>query len=191
MKRLARRLARLFPRQWRIRYGKEFGELLEDTPLNVRDLFDIVLTAFEVQMNESPSPRILKLASRDVPYGYELETVVEYPLEDGSTQLVRGFSREVDLGDTYITLSHTLRGSQPSQTILIFGRKGETEGDFRTDETEMLVLGADGSIQRTEQTVKTWLKYDAIRYGLRDRYRSGMAAGLTPDEIHRRIRAEH
>ncbi len=64
------------------------------------------------------------------------------------------------------------------------------DGDFRTDETEMLVLRADGMVQRTEQTVKTWLKYDAIRERLRDRYRSGMAAGLTADEIHKQIRAE-
>jgi hypothetical protein len=39
--------------------------------------------------------------------------------------------------------------------------------------------------------VKTWLKYDAIRDGLRDRYRNGMQSGLTPDEIFQRIRAEN
>ena len=52
---------------------------------------------------------------------------------------------------------------------------------------EMLVLRADERVQRTEQTVQTWVKWDAIRNGLRDRYRSGMKAGLTPDEIHRQI----
>jgi hypothetical protein len=51
----------------------------------------------------------------------------------------------------------------------------------------MLVLRADGTIQRTEQTVKTSLKYDAIRDRLRLRYRSGMADGLSPDEIHRQV----
>jgi hypothetical protein len=55
----------------------------------------------------------------------------------------------------------------------------------------MLVLRADGTVQRTEQTVKTWMKYDAIRDGLRERYRSGMAAGLSPDEIFQQIRASH
>ena len=62
----------------------------------------------------------------------------------------------------YVTLNHSSRGAEPAQTVLVFGRKGEVEGDFRTDETEMLVLRPDGTIQRTEQTVKTWLKYDAI-----------------------------
>jgi hypothetical protein len=136
------------------------------------------------------SPRILDLASRDIPHGYELETVVEYPSDDGSKMLVRGFLREVDLGDSYVTLTHSSRGSEPAQTILVCGRKGEVDGDFRTDETEMLVLCADGTVQRTQQTVKTWLKYDAIRDGLREKYRSGMKAGLTPDEIHRQILAQ-
>ena len=75
--------------------------------------------------------------------------------------------------------------------VLVYGRKGEVDGDVRTDETEMLVLRADGTVQRTEQTVKTWMKYDAIRDRLRDKYRSGMAAGLSPDEIFHQIRASH
>jgi len=133
------------------------------------------------------APHILELASRDVPHGYELETAVEYPREDGGTTLVRAFHREVDLGDSYVNVSHTARGSAPAQTILVFGRKGQVDGDFRSDETELLVLRADGTVQRTEQTVQTWVKADAIRDRLRDRYRDGMQAGLTPDEIHRRI----
>ena len=140
-------------------------------------------------MNTMPEPHIVNLASRDIPNGYELETAVEYPREDGSTLLVRSFYREIDLGDSYITLNHSTRGFEPAQTILVCGKKGEVDGDFRTDQTEMLVLQIDGTVQRTEQTVKTWLKYDAIRDGLREKYRSGMAAGLSPDEIHRRILA--
>jgi hypothetical protein len=141
-------------------------------------------------MQETPAlPRIVDLASRDIPHGYELETVVEYPRDDGGKLLVRGFLREVDLGDSYVTLTHSARGSQPAQTILVCGRKGEVDGDFRTDETEMLVLRADGTVQRTEQTVKTWLKYDAIRDRMREKYRSGMQAGLSPDDIFQQIRA--
>ena len=71
----------------------------------------------------------------------------------------------------------------------MFGKKGETDGKFRIDQTEMLLLRADGTVQRTEQTVKTWLESDAIRERLRERYRNGMAAGLTPDEIHQQIRS--
>ncbi len=191
MKGLARWLARWYPRRWRARYGQEFDALREDANLTWRDVVGVALSALgeNYSMQKAPAlPRIVDLASRDIPHGYELETVVEYPREDGSKILVRGFSREVDLGDSYVTLRHSSRGSEPTQTILVFGRKGQVDGDFRTDETEMLVLRADGTVQRTEQTVKTWLKYDAIRDGLRETYRNGMQAGQTPDEIYNRLR---
>jgi hypothetical protein len=189
MKCLARLLAHLYPRQWRGRYGQEFDALLEDMNLTWRDVFGVALSALEMRMKSTTVPRIVDLVSRDIPHGYELETVVEYPRDDGSKMLVRGFLREVDLGDSYVTLTHSARGSDPAQTILVCGRKGEVDGDFRTDETEMLVLRADGTIHRTEQTVKTWLKYDAIRDRLREKYRSGMQAGLSPDEVHQQILA--
>ncbi len=188
MKSLARRFARLYPLQWRARYGQEFDALLDDASLRWRDLFDVLLSALETRMKTTPSPRIVNLASRDIPHGYELETVVEYPREDGSTMLVRAFLREIDLGDSYVTLSHSTRGFEPAQTILVCGKKGEVDGDFRTDETEMLVLQIDGTIQRTKQTVKTWLKSDAIRDRMREKYRSGMRAGLSPDEIFQQMR---
>jgi hypothetical protein len=189
MKRLARWLTRLYPRGWRARYGREFDALLEDANLTCHDLFGVVLSALEMRMKSTIVPRIVDLASRDIPHGYELETAVEYPREDGSKMLVRNFCRELDLGDSYVTLNHWSRGAEPAQTVLVFGRKGEVDGEFRTDETEMLVLRADGTVQCTEQTVKTWMKYDAIRDRLRDRYRSGMQAGLSPDEIFQQIRA--
>src|SRR5580698_6201594 len=171
MNRLAHYLARLYPPWWRARYGSEFDALLEDVNLTWRDVFGVGLSALGAKYMTEPEvfPRIVNLASRDIPHGYELETAVEYPREDGSTMLVRGFCREVDLGDSYVTLNHTSRGSQPAQTILIFGRKGEVDGDFRTDETEMLVLSPDGSVQRTEQTVKTWLKHEGLRDHLREK----------------------
>ena len=90
MKPLALWLARLYPRQWRARYGREFDELIGDAHLTWLDLFDIVWSVLEIEMNPTNKPRILNLASRDIPHGYELETVVEYPREDGSTVLVRG-----------------------------------------------------------------------------------------------------
>lgn len=142
-------------------------------------------------MNQATAePRIVALSSRDVPHGCELDGAVEFPQADGSTTLVRNFSRELDFGDSYLTIHHWSRGDQPAQTALVFGRKGEVDGDFRTDETEMLLLRADGTVQRTEQTVKTWMKGEVIRARLRERYRAGMAMGLTPDEIHRQIADE-
>lgn len=191
MKRLARRLVSLYPRQWRVRYGQEFEALLEDVDLRWRDVFNLMVGGVRMHMEPTKlEPKIVELASRDIPHGYELETAVEYPREDGSKMLVRWFQREIDLGDCYVTLNHSMRGSQPAQTILVYGRKGEVDGDFRTDETEMLVLRADGTVEHTEQTVKTWLKYDALRDAARDRYRSGMAAGQTADEIRKQIAAE-
>jgi hypothetical protein len=189
MKRLMRRLARLYPRWWQARYGQEFDALLEDANLTYLDLFGVVRSAVEMRMKPARAPRIVDLASRDIPYGYELESTVEYPLEDGGRMLSRYFSREIDLGDSYVTINHWSRGAERAQTVLVFGTKGQVDGEFRTDETEMLVLRADGTVQHTEQTVKTWLKYDAIRDRVRDRYRSGMRAGLSPDEIFQRIRA--
>jgi hypothetical protein len=191
MKRLARWFARLYPRWWRARYDHEFNALLEDASITLLDVFGVVRSALEMRMKATAAPRIVDLASRDIPHGYELETVVEYPREDGSRMLVRNFSREIDLGDSYVTLNHWSRGMEPAQTVLVYGRKGEVDGDFRTDETEMLVLRADGTVERTEQTVKTWMKYDAIRDRMRDKYRGGMAAGMSPDEIFQRIRASH
>jgi hypothetical protein len=198
MKRLARHLAQLYPRHWRARYGREFDALLEDLDVGWRDAVGVAASALEMRMkewqgatfmNETDRPRIVDLLSRDIPNGYELETVVEFPREDGSKMLVRNFLREVDLGDSYITLSHASRGSEPAQTILVCGTKGEVSGDYRTDQTEMLVLQTDGTVRRTEQTVRTWLKYDAIRERIRERYRIGMRAGLSPDEIFRTLGA--
>lgn len=74
---------------------------------------------------------------------------------------------------------------------MIFGQKGEIEGDFRTDATEMLLFKPDGTVLRTEQTVKTWIKGDAIRAKLRHKYRAGTADGLTPDAIYRHIVAAY
>jgi hypothetical protein len=176
MKGLALWFARWYPRQWRARYGREFDALLEDANLNVLDVFGVVRSALEMRIKSTNVPRLLDLACRDIPHGYELESSVELPLEDGGKILFRSFYRQIDLGDSYVTLTHSSRGSGPAQTILICGKKGEVDGDFRTDETEMLVLQADGSVRRTEQTVKTWLKFDVMIDRVREKYRRGLSA---------------
>jgi hypothetical protein len=184
MKRLAQWLARSYPRWWRARYGEELDALLEDADVTLLDLFGVVRSALEMRMTTNNSPRLVDMACRDIPHGYELESSVEFARDDGNTTLVRYFCREIDLGDSYVTLSHTSRGSAPTQTILVCGKKGEVDGDFRTDETEMLVLRADGTIQRTEQTVKTWLKYQGVVDRMREKFRSGLSA----QDIMRQIR---
>ncbi len=100
MKTLARRLILLYPHQWRSRYGRQFDALLEDADLGWCDILDVIVGGIRQRMEPTKvEPRIVDLASRDIPRGYELETVVEYPREDGTTLLVRGFHREIDLGD--------------------------------------------------------------------------------------------
>jgi hypothetical protein len=184
MNRLAQWLARFYPRWWRARYGQELDALLEDSSITMLDLFGVVRSAVEMRMSTNKSPRLVEMACRDIPHGYELESSVEFARDDGGRTLVRYYCREIDLGDSYLTLSHTSRGSAPAQTILVYGKKGEVDGDFRSDETEMLVLHADGTIQRTEQTVKTWLKYQTMVDRMRDKFRSGLSA----EDILRQIR---
>jgi hypothetical protein len=187
MKGLARWLACSYPRQWRARYGQEFDALLEDADVTVLDLVGILRSALEMRMKSITFPRVVDLVCRDIPYGYEVNSSVELPLDDGSLLLVRSFYRQIDLGDSYVTLTHSSRGSEPAQTILICGKKGEVEGDFRTDQTEMLVLRTDGTVQRTEQTVKTWLKYDTIVDRVREKYR----LGLSVEDIFRRVDSDN
>jgi hypothetical protein len=194
---LPRRLARLYPRRWQLRYGPEFDALLEDTPAGWRAVLNVAVGALRMHLTNGGTdgmdetirePKIIELASRDIPHGYELESAVEYTRPDGSTMPVRNFLREIDLGDSYITLSHSSRGWEPAETILVCGAKGEVDGDFRTDQTEMLVLRVDGTVQRTQQTVKTWLKYDAIRDRMRARYRGAHARRNSPADRGRELR---
>jgi hypothetical protein len=187
MKRLAQWLIRFYPRWWRARYDQEFDALLEDAGVTLLDLAGIVRSALEMRLKSTAVPRVVDLACRDIPYGYEANSSVELPRDDGSMVLVRSFYRQIDLGDSYVTLTHSSRGSGPAQTILICGKKGEVDGDFRTDETEMLVLRTDGTVQRTEQTVKTWLKYDTIVDRVREQYRRGVSA----EDIFRRANSDN
>jgi hypothetical protein len=131
--------------------------------------------------------RIIDLQWRDVPNGFECEAVVEMKRMDGSTTIIREFWRQIDMGSSYVTIRHAVRNSAPAQTSLVFGQKGEVEGDFRTDRTEMLMFQPDGTVRRTEQTVKTWLKGDAMRKKIAGWYRDGTEAGMTPDQILRLI----
>jgi len=192
---LARWLAHLYPREWRARYGREFAALLDDTNLTWRDLFGVTAGALRMRLRKggnyamqetTPLVRLLDMACRDVPQGYELESSVEFTTHAGNKTLVRSFCRQIDLGDSYVRIDHRSRGTDPAQTYIVFGTKGEVDGDFRTDQTEMLALRADGTVQRTEQTVKTWLKYDAIL----DRMRIKLRSGMTADEIFRQFRAQ-
>jgi hypothetical protein len=47
----AARLLRLYPAQWRLRYGAEFAALLEEYPLSLRTLFNVTSLALEAHMD--------------------------------------------------------------------------------------------------------------------------------------------
>ena len=208
MKRLARHLARLYPRPWRVRYGREFEALLEDANLTWRDLGDVIAEALRMRLrtwNPSNTPqgendtmdqqatllRVIDLKDRNIPHGYDFETTIEQTRADGSKTLVRQFFRELDFGGSYLTVNHLSRDSEAAQTFIVSGTKGEVTGDFRTDRTEMVVLHADGTVHRSEQTVKTWMKHETIREKLRATYRNGLRAGLSPDQVYQKLRLDH
>lgn len=207
MKRLARQLARLYPQPWRERYGREFEALLEDANLTWSDLLDVVAEAFRARIevgkggqlpegentmgHSATLVRVVDLKDRDILHGYELETTIEHTREDGSKTIVRQFFRELDFGASYLTVSHLSRDCGTAQTFIVSGTKGEVAGDFRTDRTELIALHADGTVRRSEQTVKTWLKHEAIRETLRAAYRRGQGGGLSPDQVYQELRVKH
>ena len=47
MSKFARRLLRFYPREWRERYEEEFVAMLEQRPVSIADLIDIVLGALD------------------------------------------------------------------------------------------------------------------------------------------------
>jgi hypothetical protein len=55
----------------------------------------------------------------------------------------------------------------------------------------MLILRPDGTVERTEQTVKTWLKAEGIRQRLIEKYRNERKAGLSWEEIFRKMKQDY
>jgi hypothetical protein len=50
MRRWIRLAARLYPREWRVRYGAELDALLDDNPARLRDLFNVLGSAIAMQL---------------------------------------------------------------------------------------------------------------------------------------------
>ena len=44
---------RLYPAAWRDRYGDEFGALLEETPMSVSAVFDVLVAAVDAHLHPS------------------------------------------------------------------------------------------------------------------------------------------
>jgi len=63
MRRFLKLLARLYPAEWRRRYGAEYEALLEEGKPRVRDLFDVLWGAFKMQMTMGSFVRIVLVCS--------------------------------------------------------------------------------------------------------------------------------
>ncbi|MGI8912779.1 MAG: hypothetical protein ACR2JY_03130 [Chloroflexota bacterium] len=64
----AARLARLYPRSWRVRYGDEFAALLEQQSLSVRTIGNVFLGALDAHARRSATTGWLLLDQRLVPW---------------------------------------------------------------------------------------------------------------------------
>jgi hypothetical protein len=63
MRRFLKLLARLYPVEWRRRYGVEYEALLEEREPRVRDVFDVLLGAINMQMTTWSFARIVLVCS--------------------------------------------------------------------------------------------------------------------------------
>jgi len=108
----------------------------------------------------SPRPyRLIDLQTRDIPHGMEVETAIEYTRADGSRSFMRQFVRKIDLGDSYVMFHHMARGASPATTMIVSGKKGHIDGDFRHDEIELVTLHPDGTAHRLPAiTTPVWIK---------------------------------
>jgi hypothetical protein len=100
MRRVARFLIRLYPANWRARYGEEFDALLEDSPPGLGSLFDLMKGAIKMQMNVPSFPKlalVLGVAGLLVGLGvsflveprYVSTSVMTFESTPGSTLAVR------------------------------------------------------------------------------------------------------
>lgn len=104
--RLARLLARLYPRDWRERYGEEFEALLQDSRGGFRALVNVVWSAlreravtpmaFEVVMNQCPNS-ILSLSRKPSAFAPMAMSLTALAVVLGSILMV-GVMHEADEG---------------------------------------------------------------------------------------------
>lgn len=101
-----------------------------------------------------PGIRMVDMQTREIPHGMEVEGTFEVRNPDGTAEVQRRFSRKIDLGDFYMMVHHTAAG-----TMMLTGKKGRIDGDFRHDDLEMIHLKPDGTVQRfPAHTVPVWIK---------------------------------
>jgi hypothetical protein len=105
--RVARWLVRLYPRDWRERYGEEFAALLQDGPGGFRALVNVLCSAlreravtpmtFGVVMNQYPNS-IFSLSKKPSAFVPMLMSVTALALVLGSIAVSSGVARDSDEG---------------------------------------------------------------------------------------------
>lgn len=63
MRRVAKLFIRLYPRQWRARYGEEFETLIEDSSPGSRAMLDVLKEAIRMQMHVPAFPKLAVILS--------------------------------------------------------------------------------------------------------------------------------
>ena len=97
------------------------------------------------------SPKIIRSEETSIPHGTEYQMEMEVSGRAGEPVRIVQFMRKIDMGDAYTILTHISRGSQPAQTILTTGIKGEIHGEHRKDRVEIVLLGSDGTVTKLER----------------------------------------
>ncbi len=131
--------------------------------------------------------RLLDLQIRDVPQGMEVETAVEMTQPNGSKNLVRTFVRKVDWGEFYTVFQHIGSEAQGTRTMIVLGKKGEVDGDWRRDLVEMVELLPNGGLrQHAAQTVPVWVRNPFHESHSTEEVRSRMREVVSRMPEHRR-----
>lgn len=140
MKRLAWWLLRLYPSEWRARYGEEFGALVEDTPPSWLSNFDLLKGAVRMQFSVPTFPKLAVMLSTVgivlgmavamiVPSQYESTAVLRW--ESGSVERVQQIQAIVlsraslarVINDPHLDLYREERSQVPTEDVVELMRR--------------------------------------------------------------------
>ena len=126
---LARWLVRLYPREWRERYGEEFSALLQDSPGGLRAVANVLCSALRERFAPSMTPFVTRL------WGPASLGVVVNPCPDSILALTRKPSAFVPMLMSFTALAVVL-GS-----ILRFGVVHEADEGATAHIYQLLMAG--------------------------------------------------
>ncbi len=121
MKRVALFLIRLYPADWRARYGEEFETLLEDSPAGFSSLFDLLKGAIKMQLSAPSFPKLallLSLAGLVVGFGISFLLTPQYVSE--AVMTYEGTSNAADVNPSLREHFFAVQNEVLSRTSLSF-----------------------------------------------------------------------